>query len=124
MEKPRVRIAGTHYLVELDGQDHYVSFRRCSCGRACQAVRLVAEYLASGGRPAPAGIPLPTLTVPKQCPLCGAEVKADHWLDGRKGRGWRCTQDPSHYWYVRSEPMRRWLQANRWGRKAVEQKAA
>ena len=55
MEKPSVRIAGTRYLVELDGQDHYVSSRRCSCGRACQAVRLVAEYLANGGRPAPAG---------------------------------------------------------------------
>jgi len=38
--------------------------------------------------------------VPKQCPLCGAEVKADYRLDGRKLRGWRCTQDPSHYWYA------------------------
>ncbi len=62
--------------------------------------------------------------MPKQCPLCGAEVKADYRLDGRKLRGWRCTQDPSHYWYVRSEPMRRWLQANRWGKKALDRKAA
>jgi len=30
-------------------------------------------------------------------PLCGAEVRADCWLDSREGRGWQCTRDANHY---------------------------
>jgi len=60
------------------------------------------------------GIPLPPLVVPKRCPICGAEAKPDARLDMRRGRGWRCTEDPSHFWHVRLEPLRRWLKAHRW----------
>lgn len=115
MGERRVRIFGMMYLVTLEGKDHFVSpSRRCSCGRSCEAVRLVAEYLRAGGRRAPTGIPLPSLTVPKQCPICGAEVIPAPALDTSGGRGWRCVEDASHFWHVRLEPLRRWLTQNRW----------
>lgn len=121
MDRPKVRIAGTCYLVVLNGQHHFIHRdRRCSCGQACEAVRLVAEYLRAGGRRAPIGIPLPPLTVPKRCPICGADARPTPQLDTRCGRGWRCAEDPSHFWHVRLEPLRRWLKQNRWNvRKAA-----
>jgi len=115
MEERKVRVFGMIYRVRLGGKDHFVSpSRRCSCGEWCEAVRLVAEYLRAGGRRAPTGIPLPPLVVPKECPICGAEVRPAPDLDTRGGRGWRCVEDPSHFWHVRLEPLRRWLKANRW----------
>lgn len=118
MDEPKVRIAGTCYLVTVDGRHHFVGRdRRCSCGRSCEAVRLVMEYLRAGGRRAPAGIPLPPLTVPKRCPICGAEAKPVPQLNTRRGWGWRCVEDSSHFWHVQLEPLRRWLQENQWGHK-------
>ena len=121
MDKPKVQIAGTCYLVVLHGKYHFVSQnRRCSCGETCEAVRLVSEYLRAGGRRAPMGIPLPPLTVPRRCPICDADARPAPQLDTRHGRGWRCVEDPSHFWHVRLEPLRRWLKQNRWNaRKAA-----
>ncbi len=121
MDEGKVRIAGTCYLVTLHGKHHFVSqSRRCSCGQSCEAVRLVAQYLRTGGRRAPMGIPLPLLTVPKQCPICGAEARPAPQLDTKRCRGWWCAEDPSHFWHVRLEPLRRWLKQNRWNvRKAA-----
>lgn len=115
MDEGKVRIAGMCYLVTLEGEQHWVTREgRCSCGRRCEAVRLVLAYLRGGGRRAPTGIPLPPVTVPKRCPICGAEVSAAPDLDTAGGRGWRCVEDASHFWHVRLEPLRRWLLQNRW----------
>jgi len=120
MDRPKVRIAGTCYLVVLDEKHHFVNRGRCSCGEPCDAIRRVALYLRTGGRRAPTGIPLPPLIVPRRCPICGAEAKPAPQLDTRRGRGWLCVEDPSHFWHVRLESLRRWLKQNRWNvRKAA-----
>jgi len=50
--------------------------------------------------------------VPPQCPVCDAPTVADRCLDSFHGPGWRCPRDASHYWQVRTEPLRRYLSAH------------
>jgi hypothetical protein len=101
-----------YYLVRLIGpqgiRTHLVGKdKHCSCGgnarRQCSHIRAVAEYLQSGGEPAPDGTAevvrdsKPATTVPEACPICGSGIK-------RLGPDfWRCADDASHYWRWRSE---------------------
>jgi len=84
--------------------------KHCSCGgnakRQCSHIRAVAEYLQSGGEPAPTSTtefvhdskPVKEIhTFQKACPICGAS------LSNRKNGFWRCVDDSSHYFQWRGE---------------------
>jgi len=49
---------------------------------------------------------------PPRCSVCGAPTVADRCLDSSHGPGWRCSCDASHYWQVRTAPLRRYLRAH------------
>jgi len=115
---PRITLSRTHYLVRADDLLHQV--RRdgvCDCGgnpqSPCPALPLIRDYLAHGGaRPLgrhPDTWPETWASVPPRCPVCDAPTVADRHLDSSDGPGWRCTLDASHYWQMRTEPLRRYL---------------
>lgn len=46
--------------------------------------------------------------VPSRCPICDAPALPDRYLNSRAGPGWRCSLEPTHFWQVRMEPLRRY----------------
>ena len=117
----RVTLARTRYVVQVNGTVHRVRRDRvCDCGGTpespCPAIPLVQDYLASGGEK-PLGRHPDTwletwIRVPPACPICDCPTIPDRYLNSRVGPGWRCSLEPLHFWQVRMEPLRRYLNAN------------
>jgi hypothetical protein len=115
---PQVSTNRTRYVVYVDGTLHHVRRDRvCDCGGTpqspCPALPLIQDYLAAGG-PRPLGChestwPEAWTTIPSLCPACDCPTVADRYLNSSHGPGWRCTFDASHYWWVRLNPLRRYL---------------
>ncbi len=105
--EPTVSIVGYAYRVDLglgaQPRSHIVhKDKTCSCGDPdCAAVQVVAEWLkterVARAPDPPTGY---TLYLPRQCPICGSKVLADHTLSSRtRGIGWRCACGGLlHYW--------------------------
>ena len=95
-----------HYRVDF-GPDvqpryHTVSWElACTCrlGEDCPAVTAVKKYLQDGGKTAKTPEPGYWPTIPHKCPVCAGVVHYDPQLSSkRRGLGWRCESDKSHYW--------------------------
>jgi hypothetical protein len=126
LNTPPVSRTRTHFLVRVNGtlhrvrRDHVDGYIACDCGGTpqspCPALPLVRDYLAPGG-PRPLRRPESTwpeawTIIPPLCPICDCPTVADRYLDSSHGPGWRCTFDASHYWWVRLNPLRRYLAAH------------
>ncbi len=115
---PTVRLAGYAYLVDFGAgvkpRLHTVhKDRTCACGQPdCPAVQVVADWLKHERierAPEPPTGYAPYL--PKSCPVCGAEVRADHELDSRtRGIGWLCVNGGTeHYWQHKWDALKPWF---------------
>lgn len=114
---PTVSIAGSHYLVDLDGPDgprlHRVSKdKTCSCGAPhCEAIEAVRQYLQGGGARAPEP------AEPTVCPICGAKTLPDPRWNGPYTRspGWRCRSGGlSHFLLAKAQHIRQRQAENPW----------
>ncbi len=102
-----IQISGFFYVVDF-GADvtpryHHVGKNavcNCALGENCPAVQQVKTYLDEGGKRAPEPRPGFYPVPPRRCPICKAEVAADHNLGSpKRGMGWRCVDGgKSHYW--------------------------
>ena len=109
VDPPEIRVSGYFYIVDfgekIEPRYHYVGINgACTCAldKNCPAVTHVQRYLDEDDGPRAARPPAPGFypVPPARCPICGADVVADHKLGSRKrGIGWRCAEGgSSHYW--------------------------